>query len=85
MNRQGTAIPAELLKELEDTLYRRITGPMPNYYRGVRLFWLGSYNRASYAFENYLRMLPKNGAVSRAQSLLKRVRQLNENELKRAF
>jgi len=85
MNRHRATFPAELRKELEDSLYRGITGPMPNYYRGVRLFWLGSYNRASYAFENYLRMLPKNGAVSRAQSLLERVRQLNENELKRAF
>jgi hypothetical protein len=80
MNRQRAAFPAELRRELEETLYRRITGPMPNYYRGVRLYWLGAYGDASYAFENYLKALPENSAESRALALFERAQQLTKTK-----
>lgn len=57
-------------KELQAALYRRITKPLPAYFRGVRLLWLGDYESAEASLRAYLGMIAETDGGSTAHELL---------------
>ncbi len=65
-----TGLPPRVQEELKTTVRQRITGPLPAYYRGVSLLWLGEYSVAEASFKAYLRMLPDVSVRSKVHELL---------------
>jgi hypothetical protein len=52
------------------TLYIRVTRPLPLFMRGVSALWLGDKARARSSLRTYLELLPEPDALSRAHGLL---------------
>ena len=61
---------------LKDTITTRLVGPLPHYYRGVSLLWIGHPEGAKRAFDDYLKQLPENGRASYATTLLRQANSL---------
>jgi len=57
-------------QDLQQTLYLRVTRPLPLYWRGVTRLWLGEDAAARAALGTYLKLLPEPDPRSRAHRLM---------------
>jgi len=55
---------------LKQSIFLRITRPLPHYFEGVRGLWLGDQEAAVKAFRTYLRLLPEPDLRSKAHAFL---------------
>jgi len=69
---RGTSpgIPVENWEELRQTIYLRITRPLPLYLRGVTQLWLGEPDAAVTSLRTYMNLLPDPDPRSRAHELV---------------
>lgn len=63
-------LPPAAGEELRQSLYLRITRPLPLYMRGVSELWLGERRAARTSFHTYLMLLPEPDPLSAAHALL---------------
>ena len=57
-------------EDFRQTLYVRVTRPLPLYLRGVTQLWLGERAAAHAALRTYLKLLPEPDPLSKAHALL---------------
>jgi len=69
---RGTSpgIPVESWEELRQTIYFRITRPLPHYLRGVTQLWLGEPDAAVTSLRTYMNLLPDPDPRSKAHELV---------------
>jgi hypothetical protein len=69
---RGTSpgVPVGSWEELRQTIYLRITRPLPLYLRGVTQLWLGDPDTAIASLQTYLNLLPAPDPRSRAHELV---------------
>ena len=69
---RGTSlgIPVESWEELRQTIFLRITRPLPLYLRGVTQLWLGEPDAAIESLRTYLNLLPDPDPRSRAHEFV---------------
>ena len=69
---RGTSlgIPIESWEELRQTIFLRITRPLPLYLRGVTQLWLGEPDAAIESLRTYLNLLPDPDPRSRAHEFV---------------
>jgi spermidine synthase len=70
----GAAPPGvteRIWERLRQTIYVRVTRPLPLYLRGVSALWLGEKAQARQVLRSYLRLLPAPDPLSKAHAMLR--------------
>jgi hypothetical protein len=72
--RRAETMSSEVLQDSSETLrqslFVRVTRPLPLYFRGVNQLWLGDKVAARTSLQTYLKLLPEPDPLSNAHSIL---------------